>query len=112
MTPFSTVSRTRVDASCTNVFAEALDQPDTFDDSEIDDRRDKFMDGRVPPCDPPANIFTHKFYKIYVFLITTTCNTVFTLTGFIWNIQDKIIRDAFRFFESMKRKIRKKQIKS
>lgn len=64
-TPFSTVSSTRVDASWTNVFAEALDQPDTLDDSEIDDRRDKFMDGRVPLCDPPAiySYSTHKFYN-------------------------------------------------
>lgn len=49
--PFSIVSNTKVDASCTYVLAEALDHPDTLDDSEIDDLRDKFIDGKVPLCD-------------------------------------------------------------
>lgn len=40
LTPFSIVSRTSVDASCTNVRALALEKPEIADDSESEDRRD------------------------------------------------------------------------
>lgn len=40
LTPFSIVSRTNVDASCTNVFVLALEKPEIADDSESEDRLD------------------------------------------------------------------------
>lgn len=39
-TPFSIVSSTSVDASCTNVCALALENPEMAEDSESEDRRD------------------------------------------------------------------------
>lgn len=40
LTPFSIVSNTNVDASCTKVRALALENPEIADDSESEDRRD------------------------------------------------------------------------
>lgn len=40
LTPFSIVSSTSVDASCTNVRALALENPEIAEDSESEDRRD------------------------------------------------------------------------
>lgn len=40
LTPFSMVSRTSVDASCTNVFVLTLEKPEIADDSESEDRLD------------------------------------------------------------------------
>lgn len=85
-----------MDASWTNVLAEALDQPETLDDSEIDDRRDKFMDGSVPPCDPPA-IYTQVLQNSY-----NDMYTIFTFTGICFAF--KINQSGCGLYESMKEK--------
>lgn len=52
LTPFSMVSSTNVDASCTKVRALALENPDIADDSESEERRDWSNKGDTAKQEP------------------------------------------------------------
>lgn len=72
-TPFSIVSSTNVDASCTKVLALALENPEIAEDSESEDRRDWSKEEGTTIRGP----FGFEFVFFFVFFSRWICIGIF-----------------------------------
>lgn len=95
LTPFSMVSSTRVDASCTNVFVLAVEKPEIAEDSEIEERLEWSNGGEMPERGPKTPILFHLLFGLHKSSSSESFYIFFVC--FVWQIKliiytHKIIR--------------------
>lgn len=86
-TPFSIVSSTSVDASCTNVLALALENPEIAEDSESEDRRDRSIVGDTTNRGPffVAILFVFVFlFFFFLKMMFVMCHLPSNMKCLIW----------------------------